>query len=478
MRNYMRAFTRHLALAMLAWGATLFGDNQTPTVSPILPGNGLPFQVTIEQDDFSLPNGIHSGAVGVHKGKWLFIAGRTNGLHGFEDDDDNFPPQAQNTFIYVVDPKTKSVVFRSLTDPSSGLSQEQVDFLSVTSPQSYQDGHRLYMTGGYGVDSSTGQFSTKPILTAIDIPGLMHWVLHPDSRELATKYIRQIQDPIFQVTGGFMAKGADDLTLLIFGQNFTGFYETNANGNYTEQVRRFIIIDNGKELKVRIREPIPVEPYLDYRRRDLNVVPIVKHRHGKLKSGFVALSGVFTLTGGAWTVPVSINLHGVPYEPDPTASTTFKQGMNNYVSAAFGMFSKKHRDMYTVLLGGISYGYFQEGEFETDDELPFINQVTTIKIKRGVYSQYIMPNQYPVILSTQSNPGNQLLFGAGADFMLADNVKVFKNGVIRLDDLPRNHPKVVGYIVGGIMSTLPNTNTQSDSAASPYIFKVMVVRRD
>ena len=31
---------------------------------------------------------------------------------------------------------------------------------------------------------------------------------------------------------------------------------------------------------------------------------------------------------------------------------------------------------------------------------------------------------------------------------------------------------MIGYIVGGIMSTLPNTNVRSDTAASPYIFKV------
>jgi len=34
---------------------------------------------------------------------------------------------------------------------------------------------------------------------------------------------------------------------------------------------------------------------------------------------------------------------------------------------------------------------------------------------------------------------------------------------------------VIGYLVGVIMSTLPNTNTFTDSTASPYIFTVKLI---
>jgi hypothetical protein len=83
-----------------------------------------------------------------------------------------------------------------------------------------------------------------------------------------------------------------------------------------------------------------------------------------------------------------------------------------------------------------------------------------------------MSSEYPFIASTGSNPGNQLLFGARAHLFAADRLPAYGNGVLDLDQLGGSQPRVVGYIVGGIMSTLPNTNTQSDSAASPYIFKV------
>lgn len=118
------------------------------------------------------------------------------------------------------------------------------------------------------------------------------------------------------------------------------------------------------------------------------------------------------------------------------------------------------------------------GTFQTDSEIPFINQVTTIKIdEHGNYIQYLMDEEYPVILSTQSNPGNQLLFGAGAQFIPAADLEkvIYPNGAFKLDKLKK--PMLLGYIVGGIESTLPNTNSQSDSAASPYIFTITLEPR-
>lgn len=157
---------------------------------------------------------------------------------------------------------------------------------------------------------------------------------------------------------------------------------------------------------------------------------------------------------------------------NPTNVATFKQGMNNWTCPTLELFSRKEGNSYTVLMGGISFGFFSSGVFETDAELPFINQVTAIKRDRlGVFSQYLMNAEYPVILSTGSNPGNQLLFGASATLIPVDGLPTYKNGVLKYDVLG-NGPVVVGYIVGGIQSTLPNTNFNSDSAASPYIFKV------
>jgi hypothetical protein len=100
--------------------------------------------------------------------------------------------------------------------------------------------------------------------------------------------------------------------------------------------------------------------------------------------------------------------------------------------------------------------------------------VTTIKMdKDGNFSQYLMNDQYPVILSTQSNPGNTLLFGTDAYFIENNNIRQYPNAVISLDSIRKS--TMIGYIVGGIQSTLANTNVMSDSSASPYVFKVTLV---
>lgn len=473
LNRYIRYFS---CFAALGWMASIAASNQTEDLSPVLPGSQLPFSIEIKLADFQLPDGLHSNVSAIWDGKWLLLAGRVNGMHGFNNNDDNFPPSKQNTTLYVIDPIAKRAYSRSLEDSYSGLTQNQIDLLSVTSPQAYQSGSTLYMTGGYGVDSSTGLFDTKDVLTALDVPGLIHWVLHPTSDKKAASYIRHLSHPIFQVTGGYMAQmKKNEPTLLVFGQNFTGFYRGSSNGNYTMQVRAFHIIDDGEHLDIRIKGATPEIPDPDFRRRDLNVIPCVECKKGKLSPYLTALSGVFTPTDGMWTVPVTIFPSGKTFMEDPSSPTAFKQAMNNYVSASVGMFSEKHDDMYTVLLGGISFGYFSNGSFMTDPELPFINQITTIRRnKERLFEQFLMDGQYPVILSTGSNPGNPLLFGAGAGFMPADGLPMYSNSVVKYDELKKHKKNVLGYIVGGIQSTVPNTQTMSDSTGSPYIFEVIL----
>jgi hypothetical protein len=444
--------------------------NQTSDLSTVFVGQTLPFTITIQQESYLIPGGVQSAAVGAYQGKYLVIAGTTNGLHGFDNTvpNSNFPPSLQNTTVFVIDPANQKVSYRSLYN-NSGLTQALIDTLSVTSPQFYQSGNTLYITGGYGIDSASGTFTTKDTLTAINVPGLMQWVTgDPNALKKATKYIRQITNPIFQVTGGAMYTASNGITSLIFGQNFSGYVTDSSNGDYTQQVRTFRIIDDGRHLKVIVLGSSPSNP--NYRRRDLNVVPSIKIVHNKKVPGYIALSGVFTQDNGIWTVPVEISSYGVATMADPNNSATFKQAMNNYICAHVPLFSN-NGNMYIVLLGGITYGYYQNGVFLTDSELPFTNEITTVvRSLSGVYQQYLMPTQYPTILSTASNPGNTLLFGASAKFMPTATVPTYSNGVLNLSKITGN--TLIGYIIGGIQSTLPDTILPSDSAASPYVFRV------
>jgi len=447
----------------------LCADNQTQIISQIYPETTLPYSIELKEADFVLPVGIHSFASTVYGNEWLIIGGRINGLHGFDPDNDNFPPDQQNSAIYVVDYHKKKTWFRQLD-----TSQEVIDSLSVTNPQYYQKGDTFYIAGGYGVITSTGQFSTKDTLTAVDIPGIIRWVKYETTHSV-DKYLRQIHNSAFQVTGGEMSQIGDNPTLLVFGQNFAGYYYEGSNGDYTRQVRRFLIHDDGRELSAEILDPIPAVPDPSYRRRDLNVVPIME---GDEKRAFMAYSGVFTPNGaGIWTVPVRIEADGKTQMENPNAYNSLKQGMNNYICPTLGLFSKEHRDMYTLFFGGLTYGFFEDNYFKTDSEVPFTNQITTIKRDaRGIHSQYLMNAEYPVMISTQSNPGNQLLFGTGAMFFPKLEVPMYENWVLQLDELPKGKSHV-GYIVGGIQSTVPNTFADSDTAASPYIFKVYINKK-
>lgn len=466
------SITKALIPLLLAFSC-LCAENQTPDVSQIFDSNGVPYTVQVTQADFILPVGLQAFAFGKHDGKWLLITGRMNGLHGFSNVGNNFPPDQQNTFVFVVDPHSNMVFAKSLADPTSGLSQAFIDTLSVTDAQFAQSNSTLYVVGGYGIDTASGEMTTKSTLTAIDISGLMHWVVHPSREETAREHIRQISNPIFQIAGGELRRGTDDNYLLIFGQNFTGLYRSDSNGKYSQQIRRFRIIDNGFNLNVFVKESFPEFPDPNFRRRDLNVVPVLYEHDGNRKRGYVAYSGVFTLSGGAWTVPVLISQHGAAKMPNPNKTNTFKQGMNNYCCATVGLYSQSKKNMYTTFFGGISYGFWTNGTFQTDSELPFINQFTTIQFDRhGKFTQYLMDSEYPVILSVNSHPGNQLLFGANAQFIQSSHLPTFDNGVIKLDEI--NKKTVIGYIVGGIQSTVPNTSNQTDSAASPYVFKVIL----
>jgi hypothetical protein len=493
--------------------------NQTSNLMIPLPENSLPYRISIEQADFTLPAGLHSFAYAVYEGEWLLIAGRTNGLHDVDNTDPNinpFPPSQQNTLVYVVNPKTKATYYRSLYDPSAQISQAQIDLLSASNTLFYyaKKKNTLYVVGGYGLDTASNTMGTKPALTAIDVPNLIKWVKNPAKSKSASECVRTIFHPVFQLTGGVMLQSDEHQPyLLAFGQNFDGNYVASSNGTYSQQIRPIQIIDNGRTLFVQLyRQPDPIP---SYRRRDLNVVPIVKKNKKSLTMTFSALSGVFTPSDinnapGAWTVPIEIDPDGSSRMLDPNNPNTFAQAMNNYSCANVGLYSRKKNSMYTLLFGGISAALFSDGSNCNTDpnpqcncctawvsasgsiftpccNLPFTNDVTTIEIdKHGVYRQYIMNESFPIINSSPPTcpgfppmtcAGDPLqtiyLFGANSAFIPVDGLPTFPNDVIALDKLSKQ-PVHIGYIVGGIASTISDTNCTTDTQSSYYVFKVTI----
>ena len=487
-------------------------NHQTSTLTVPLPEDSLPYTVQLELASFTLPVGLQSCAVAKYKGEWLFIGGRTNGLHNVDNTDPNsnsFPASMQNTSLYVIDPLTGNSYSRSLYDHSSHLTQAQIDLLSATNTLYYQtkNGMTLYIAGGYGINTASQRMETKSSLAAIDVPRLIKWVKNTSKSKSAASCMRFTSHPLLQVTGGVMLQADEHQPfLLAFGQNFSGYYTTSSQGSYSCQIRPIQIIDNGQS--VHVQPHTQPEPLPSYRRRDLNVIPVVKKVDHSFVMSYAALSGVFTPYSndnpGAWTVPININSDGSSQMLDPDDPNTLLQAMNNYNCANMGLYSQKTNTMYTLLFGGISAALFSDGSNCNDGpdpqqncctawlpapgttltsccNLPFTNDITTISIdSNGIYRQFIMNEKYPIVLYTPATcpgytpPSNtHLFFGANAVFMPSDHLPTYPNGVIALDKL--HSPTLIGYIAGGIASVITDTNCPTDSQASGYVFKVTII---
>ena len=462
-------FTRLVALVSLCTlvAPPALADNQTSTLSPVNVGSSQPYGISLRTYAWgSAPRPtLQSFAAGTHDGKWVMLAGRTNGLHGFgSSGSQNFPSASQNRDVWVIDPVTKQSWSRSLTS-DAGLTPLQLAALSSTNTQAAQVGQRLYVTGGYGQGPSG--FQTYNTLSAIDLPAISDWVINGTGS--ASGAIRTINDEAFRVTGGAMYP-MNGRMHLVFGQNFQGGYP-GGTGIYTKQVRSFAIVDDGVNLATANFSATPQDP--NFRRRDLNVVPVVHRKPGgALGVGVEALSGVFTPTDGAWTVPVYVNHAGQPSMRDPNSPDAFKQAMNNYHSAKLGLYSEQAGSMHHVLFGGITLSYYDESTqtFVQDNNLPFTSQVTQVNVdSSGAYSQDLI-GEFPALLDPT---GKRMRFGAGAEFFVADGIPTYANGVIKLDEL--TGPTVLGYIYGGIFANAPHVRgvPGAVSGASNEIFEVL-----
>ena len=461
------------ALSLVASNAPIGrAANQTSTLTPVQMNPTVPYRIEVRPYSMgpaTVPT-LHSYAVGEYNGKWLLVAGRTNGLHGFNGaiPNENFPAASQNREVWVMDFANRQTWHRPLDDASSGLTAAIVASLSSANTQFYQKGNSLYVTGGYGLDASNN-YVTFDTLTAIDLPKLGDWVVN--GAGAAADAVRQFHDPNLKVTGGAMYE-ISGRTQLVFGQDYEGAYAPFINGVYTHEVRSFDIIDDGTTLS--IANAVASVQDTAYRRRDLNVFPVLRPGPGGPQPGLVALSGVFTATNGAWTVPVEIDASGNPSMDNPTDATTFKQGMNNYQSAKLGLYSQSRGEMHEILLGGISLQYLDQttGLVVTDNQLPFVNDITSLVIDAaGNYSQQHL-GYFPVLTDLS---GNRLRFGADAEFLPSGLIAKLDNGIINLDEITGE--TVLGHIFGGLVANAPHTrqSVTTLSAASNQVFEIVLI---
>ena len=426
----------------------------------------LPFEVEVVERSFAAMPGLHSFAWAEHDGKWLFVTGRVDGLHGIVEF--AFPEDEANNAVWVVDRATEQVWSRSLDE----LGDTVADPLRVTNPQYHQDGEMLYVIGGYGTDSATGQMITFPTLTAIDVPGLIEAVT--TGGDLAP-HLRQTTDERLAVTGGELRTYGS--YILFGGQRFDGTYSAGGSGftqEYKERIFAFNLTDNASELSIDQAYVLDYEPEVLHR-RDMTVAP--SYLRISTMDGGSEITEALTLYGGVFrpdaNLPYRTQVNFFFSDIPEYGESSYEQQFAHYTCPALPIWDAATETMHTTFFGGMAQFVYNEdtGEVEQDYLVPFTDDIVTLTNDLDADS----PRTFETVMP-EPMPG---LLGTNAVLIPAPGVPRSAHGVVQLGDLTAR--TLVGWIVGGIESSSANPGWMSmvatETNASSRLFEVWVTPR-
>ncbi|MEM7038759.1 MAG: hypothetical protein AAF570_17360, partial [Bacteroidota bacterium] len=394
---------------------------------------------------------IHSFSYAQWDGRWLFIGGRQNGLHGFLPPL-AFPSSGINDAIWVVDP----VANQTWSVPVDSLPDSIREPITSSNMQFQQHDSTLYMVGGYGWEQAAGTFMTFHTLTAIDIPGLVNAVM--TGNHSIGPFFRQTSDPRLAICGAHLELIGNRFQL-VFGHRFDGIYDREDHTGFHSQtysyaVRSFEIDDTGGNLS--IVNYSDVVDSVNFRRRDYNLVPQI---FPDGTEGLTAFSGVFQEgVNLPWLFPIDIHAGGVSVVPN------FDQRLANYHSAVLPLYDSTDNYMHTVFFGGEAMYYYDSlDNLVMDTLVPFVNTIS--RVTRGPDSsmtEYRLWSEMPA------------LTGSNSQFIPLPGVSQYENGIIRLN--PLTGRTLVWQIIGGIETPEKNISDTDPaiSFASPRIFEVYV----
>ncbi|MFZ4400889.1 MAG: hypothetical protein ACOYO1_12710 [Bacteroidales bacterium] len=414
-----------------------------------------PFNIFLEPINIPELIGIQSYAYGQHNGKWLIIGGRIDGLHRRQPFA-SFDMDGYNTQLFVIDPINKQKWLAPLTSLPIAL-QEQ---LKSSNMEFYQRGDYLYLIGGYGYSESIDDHTTFSNLTAVNVPSVINAIITNTS---ISPYFRQINDSLFQVTGGEL-RMINNNFYLVGGQKFIGRYNPMGPDHgpgfvqeYTNQIRKFNIEDNSTSITVNHISVTTDETNLH--RRDYNMVAQIMPNG---QEGLIAFSGVFqTNLDLPFLNCVNIDSNGY------TVNNSFTQYYNHYHCAVLPLYSSLNNEMHSVFFGGIAQYFDDSGTLVQDNNVPFVKTIARVsRDANGKMAEYKLNVEMPALL------------GAGSEFIANESLAKYPNGVIKLDDI-KNDTTIAGYIFGGISSTETNifwVNDGTQSNANSQIYKVLLTR--
>lgn len=413
-------------------------------------GSSQPF-IQLEETKLASFPAIHSCAYVEHNGLWVFIGGRTNGLHDFRPPL-AFPAFNANTKIWVIDPEKDESWSQSISE----LPPEIRDPLASSNLQWTKRDSTLYLVGGYGWESTQDTFITYPTLTAVNLSELVDAV--KDGSELDGLF-RQLEDERLAVCGAHMKRMADTF-FLVFGHRFDGRYHRHEKAGffkqeYTNQVRTFQVNDDGKTLSLEKYEAWTDTSH--FHRRDYNLVP---QMFNDKEFGFTAFSGVFRSDVNLPFYTMVSILGDKAFEDEPT----FQQKYAHYHSAVIPVYDKQNERMHTFFMGGSAEYYLddQSGKEVHDTMVPFVNTISVVSrnLANGQSTEKVLEVKMPGLLGTNAH-----FYPVGSGILYRDEI---------LDAGSINGKTLVGYVVGGIESELDNVNhiDVSMTWASDRVFKV------
>lgn len=410
------------------------------------------YSLTLEPVAIEGLPGLHSYVHAQHAGKWLILGGRLDGLHARQPFN-AFPAASNNTQVMVVDPEEGSVVMASVNSLPAHIAEQ----FQSTNLNFFQDGDHLLVIGGYAYAESAQDHITFPLLTVVDVPGMINAV--ENSASLAA-YVQWVEDDYFAVTGGHLNK-LEDHYYLVGGHRFDGRYNPMNNPtfvqSYTNAVRRFTCDLENLEGSVVLEDPW-VDP-VHLRRRDYNLAPFGADDE---TVGLTIYSGVFQINADLpFLYPVDITTEGY------TPRTDFNQYLSHYHSARAALYESSSGATHTLFFGGMSQFYYEDDILIEDELVPFVKTVSLVTRElNGEFFEYRLPLEF-----------NELN-GASSEFIMNMELPHHPAELIYVDSIEADD-FVIGHIYGGIASSLLNPfsfNQTGVTAAHDLVYAVRLTR--
>lgn len=419
------------------------------------PSVSLPFTIDATEDvskQFTGAPYLHSFVAAQYQGKWIFLAGRTNGYHGLGGGDTDFDRPQANPNIWVIDPSSNPAKVSHF--PVSSLPERLAvvrDQWMSANALSVQDGETLYVAGGYG-KTSAGEYVTYSVLSAVNLAALVDGV--EKGKDTFSKAITFVESPLVQSTGGELLKLGEGHLYLAMGHVFMGRYsefEANNEQNTAKVYQKYL--GEIRKLKVGHGGAGGLTVALagkwegpEFARRDFNAAPRILPDGRTV--GAAVYGGVFTKDQMAFTKPIYFGGGGAPVVDG------YDQKMSPYSCARLLLFDTSAKTMYTTFFGGLSH-WSWDGVRQTfveapvigdkskpvyQDGFPWIDQVSTLAYGAdGKTAELVQTNRLPGYL------------GTNAVFLPVDGLKRVTASAEVFDVSQFRGTRVLaGYLYGGI----------------------------